>query len=56
MEVSPYIEQAIRNPAAKIFFTAEDVMYDRRLSIGDKRLLLENIELAENGLIHISRK
>lgn len=56
MEISPYIEQAINNPAAKVFFTAEDIFFDSRLTIQEKRLLLENIDLAENGLIHASRK
>lgn len=56
MEISPYIEQAIQNPASKVFFTAEDILFDRRLSIQEKRLLLKNIELVENGLVHVSRK
>lgn len=56
MQVSPYIAQSIQNPAAKVFFTAEDILFDRRLSIQEKRLLLENIELVENGLVHVSRK
>ena len=56
MYISPYIEQAINNPAAKVFYTAEDIFFDRRLSIQEKRLLLENIDLAENGLVHVSRR
>jgi len=56
MDISPYIEQTLRNPAAKVFYTAEDIIYDRRLTARDKQLLLKNSELLAGGLVHASRK
>ena len=55
MNVSPYIEESLQNPAAKIFSTPEDIMFDTKLSFQEKKLLLKCIHGAEHGLIHVKR-
>lgn len=56
MNVSPYIEESLKYPAPKVFYTPEDILFDRKLSFQDKALLLKNVDLLEGGLIHITRE
>lgn len=55
MNVSPYIQDSLQNPAAKVFFSPEDILFDTKLSFREKKILLKFIDKAEGGLIHVSR-
>lgn len=56
MNISPYIQESLSNPAAKVFFSPEDIFFDTKLSFVEKKLLLQHINDAKSGIIHATRR
>ncbi len=49
MYISPYIQEAISQPVQKIFNTPEDVIFDTKLSLHEKKKILSGMKTASSN-------